>query len=41
MFDFIFNNALINFIFADQGTRRQPAKKQQENLFLKFTNQVN
>jgi hypothetical protein len=39
--DFIFNNALINFIFVDQGPGRQPARKQQESPFLKFMNQVN
>jgi hypothetical protein len=37
----MFNNALFNFIFAGQGPRKQPAKKQQKNLFLKFMNQVN
>jgi hypothetical protein len=35
------NNALINFIVAGQGPRKQPAKKQQRNPFLKFMNQVN
>jgi hypothetical protein len=37
----VFNSGLINFIFADQGPRKQLAKKQLRNLFLKFMSQVN
>ena len=37
----VFSSGLINFIFADQGPRKQLAKKQLRNLFSKFMSQVN